>query len=259
MGKIIAVINQKGGVGKTATTCNLAYCFAERMKKTLLIDMDSSANATNIYTQTEPDLTLKDFLMDKERGKDALTVATIKNVGIPFLSLLPSHISIALTAREISHKPYREALLAKKLEATGMLDFFDHIFLDCPPNLNDLTINAMFCADFILVPVTYEKHALEGVADLFSLLSEIKEGHSYDLKIIRNKFDARKKTANNFVSEKLSDLDEQGLVLKTVIRQDEEVNKATIENQPVITFSPKTGATLDYQNLTAELGGLFNG
>lgn len=261
MPSIIAIINQKGGVGKTATSCNLSFTLASLGKRTLLIDLDPSANATHIYIQSTPSLSTKDFLLDKTIRMDCILNACNGDVWtfIESLAIIPSHISLAMTDREIINKPFKESILSKKLKFVNEISQFERIIIDCPPNLGTLTINAMYAADFILIPVTYEKDALEGVADLFNVLEEIKEGHSYQIGILRNRYDARRKTANAFVAEKLNPFIEQKIVFNTIIRQDEEVNKATMENQCVLTFAPKCGATMDFHALGQELENLING
>jgi len=259
MTNIIAIINQKGGVGKTATTCNLAYTFSQKNKRTLLIDLDPSANATHIYMQNTPTLSIKDFLLSKDILATSILPAFNGDFPINNLTLIPSHISLAMTDRELGNKPFKEAILNKKLKSEIIQNNFDCILIDCPPNLGTLTINAMYAADFILIPVTYEKDALEGVADLFGVLEEIKEGHNYELRILRNRHDARRKTANTFVAEKLHPFIDQNIVCSTIIHQDEEVNKATIQNQCVLTYAPKCTASQDYITLRTELEVLLNG
>lgn len=258
MTKIIAIINQKGGVGKTATTCNVAYRFSQKNKRTLLVDLDPSANSTRIFLNGVPSLTVKDFIISKERNYESILDGYQLDVAVDNLSLIPSHISLALAERELGNKPFRETLLSKKLYDKKIISNFDFVLLDCPPTLTTLTINAMFAADFILIPVTYAKDALEGVGDLFGILDEIKEGHTYQIQMLRNQFDARKKTANSYVAEKLQPFIEKGLVLKTIIRQDEEVNKASIEGLTVIVSSPNCNASHDYKNLCTELEDLLN-
>jgi len=258
MTKVIAVINQKGGVGKTATTCNLAYCFARKNKRTLLVDLDPSANATRIFMANPPCLTVKDFLTSKELNVSAILDGWQEGKSIENLSILPSHISLALAERELGNKPFRETLLSKKLSDKRLMSKFDVILLDCPPTLTTLTINAMYAADLILIPVTYAKDALEGVGDLFDLLGEIKDGHSYQIKLLRNQYDARKKTANGHVAEKLQPFIEKELVLKTIIRQDEEVNKASFDGLTVMVASPNCHAVQDYNSLSAEIEELPN-
>lgn len=256
--KVIAVINQKGGVGKTATTCNLAYCFAKKNYSTLLIDLDPSANATRIFHKEAPNLTVKDFLNSKQGGLDMILPAYQNDKTVDRLSIIPSHISLSLAERELGNKPFRETLLSKKLNQEKIILGFDVILLDCPPTLTTLTINAMFAADLILIPVTYAKDALEGVGDLFELLGEIKDGHDYQIQMLRNQYDARKKTANGHVAEKLKPFIEQGLVLNTIIRQDEEVNKASFEGLTVMVASPSSHAATDYNNLCSDIEDLKN-
>jgi chromosome partitioning protein len=259
MTKVIAIINQKGGVGKTATTCNLAYCFAGKNKRTLLVDLDPSANATHVFLQGTPTLTVKDFILSKETNPFAILPSFQGEMPVNNLCILPSHISLAMTERELANRPFRETLLSKKLHDPKISNHFDYILIDCPPTLTTLTINAIYAADFILIPVTYSKDALEGVADLFEILSEIKEGHTYGIKILRNGYDARKKTANAFIAEKLHQFILQGLVLNTIIRQDEQVNRATLENLTVMTYARKAEVAEDYINLRNELEDIFNG
>lgn len=259
MTKIIAVINQKGGVGKTATTCHLAYCFAKKNKRTLLIDIDPSANASSFYVQGEPALTIKDFLLSREINPLAILPACQGDKSVDFLSILPSHIGLAMAEVELANRPFKETLLDRKLRSDVILPHFDYILIDCPPTLTTLTVNAMYTADFILIPVTYQKHALDGIADLFQILDEIKENQTYDLRIIRNQHDARKKTVNDFMLRKLEALAAEGLVLNTIIHQDEAVNRATLQGRTVFEHCPHTTAAPDYQNLTTELEGIFNG
>lgn len=259
MPKIIAIINQKGGVGKTATACNLAYCFAQKNKRTLLADLDPSANATHIFTPETVALTIKDFLLSRDLKPSAILQAFCADKAVDQLFILPSHISLALTEREIGNRPFRETFLSRKLNDPLIAERFDYILIDCPPTLTTLTINAMFASDFFLIPVTYEKDALEGVADLFDTLGEIKEGHTYDLRILRNRYDARKKTANAFIAQKLHPFIVENVVLDTIIRQDEVVNKSTMENQTVMSCSPKSSAAQDYLQLSNELEDLLNG
>ena len=259
MTKIIAIINQKGGVGKTATTCNLAYCFAGKNKSTLLVDLDPSANATHIFFQGSPALTVKDFILSRDVNPLCILPAFQGEEAVNGLSVLPSHISLAMTERELANRPFRETLLSKRLRDTKIFAHFDYILIDCPPTLTTLTVNAIYAADFILIPVTYSKDALEGVADLFEILSEIKEGHTYDIKILRNGYDARKKTANAFIAEKLHPLAEQGLLLNSIIRQDEAINRSSLENKTVFVHCPHTTAYEDYLKLRDELEDLLNG
>jgi chromosome partitioning protein len=253
MKKCIAVINQKGGVGKTATSYNLAYSFALRGQKVLLTDLDSSSNASKGLTPNIPkDPTIRDLLLNKNlHPLDAIIKAQIRNQEIENLFLLPSRINLATAQRELANKPYRETLLAKQLQKVA--DNFDYGIIDCSPTLSELTINAIYAADFLLIPIKYEEDALDGVSDLFDVVNEIKESQNFDYKILRNACDARKRTVNTYIEEKLKPFINRGDVFKTIIRQDEEINKAKIAHEPVLIFSPKSPASIDIMALTEEI------
>lgn len=252
MAHIIAVINQKGGVGKTTTACNLAYTFSQRNKKTLLIDFEPSANTTGIYLKSLPQLTIQDFLLKKHIGAEILQQAIINDEKVENLFIIPSHISLAVGQRDIASRAYREMLLARKLSDSSF-KAFDYIIIDCPPTLGDLTVIPMFAANFILIPIKYEKYALEGVSDLFQVLNEIKEGHDFDFRILRNGFDARKKHTISRVDTALADFLTNEEVFQTIIRQDEALNMATWQDEPVDIYSSTSRGSQDFSTLANEL------
>lgn len=254
--KIIAVINQKGGVGKTATACHLAYCLAKKNKSTLLVDIDPSANATSFFLPDVPVRTVKDFLLSKEVDPTIILPAFQNQEPVINLSLLPSHISLALTEVYLSGRSFRETLLAKKLLDHKIANYFEYIIIDCPPTLSTLTVNAMYAANFILIPVTYQRHALDGIADLFAVLHEIKEGQAYDYRIVRNQHDGRKRHVNEYLANQIEHLG--SIVLESIIHQDEAVNRATIKGLTVFEGCPHTSAAPDYQQLCNELEGILN-
>ncbi len=184
------------------------------------------------------------------------TIAVINQKGglLPYednenLVVVPSAIKLALAQRELSNKPFRESILAKKLKKFPNYKYI----IDCNPTLSDLTINAIYAADFILIPITYEDDALEGLSDLFKVIKEIKENTPYQFKILRNQFDARKKITNEYIDKKLRSFVDAGHVLKTIIRQDENINQAKIERKPIFLYAPNSNGAMDFNNLTKEL------
>lgn len=249
MSKTIAVINQKGGVGKTAIAYNLAYSLSSKSIKTMLVDMDPSANASKgLDINYSVDRTIKHLLLDK-----SVEVNDIRYDYSSHLTLIPSHITLAAAARQISTKPYRESLLAKKLRTSDVQSEFEYIFIDCSPTLSDLTVNVIYAADIILIPIRYEEDALEGVSDLFEIIREIKEDKKYIFKILRNGKDERKKIVNEYIEDLLKPFIEQGHVLNTIVRQDEDFNKAKISRKPVSVFSPNSNADKNMITLREEL------
>lgn len=252
--KKIAVINQKGGVGKTACAYNLAFTFSLRAR-TLLIDLDPSANATkglfNCIESMPKIATVKEVLTEKNYDPFfSVYPSLIEGKEIPNLFVMPSKIDLALAQRELANRPYRETILSKQIIKLGERQ--DYIFIDCSPTLSDLTINAIYAADFILVPVTYEDDALEGIADLFKVINEIRPD-GIKFKIVRNQKDVRKTKTNSYIEDKLSDFIVKDHVLKTIIRQDEHINQAKIERKPVYLYNPSSNGACDFNLLTEEL------
>ena len=256
MTNTVTFVNQKGGVGKTSTSYNLAYCLASAGKKTLLIDLDPSRNATKPYCN-DFKYSIKNVLEDKNFDTNkAIYHAMLKENPIENLDIIPSHVSLAVLQSHLSGRAHKEKILKKQLEKIE--GNYDYYLLDLPPMLSDFSINGVYAADFIGVPLRYEKDALEGINDLFDFVKEIKETHQFNYKILRNGFDARKKTVNLYVDNELKPFLDKGKVFSTIIRQDEEINKAKLNDEPVITFSPKSGGAQDYISLAKEIQELFH-
>lgn len=245
MRKIIAVINQKGGVGKTATAAHLAYCLSE-LYITLLIDLDPSRNATKPFQNANFSFTIKDILENKNFDTDfAIYQTDFEN-----LHIIPSHISLAVLQSHLSSRTHKEKILIKQLDKISSITP-EFIIIDCPPMLSEFSIMATYAADFILIPTTYEIDALEGIADLFDIMREVKEDQKYDYRILRNKYDKRTTTANEFIENQLLPFEYK--LMKSIIRQDSCINNAKIEQKILFNSYSNSMATHDYRRLANEI------
>ena len=170
MTKIIAVANQKGGVGKTTTTVNLSACLAEQGQRVLLIDTDPQGNATSGFSinKVEQEKTIYELLL----GECSINECIIKDV-LPGISVVPANVNLAAAEIELIGIEDKEFILKKEIE--WVKDMYDYILIDCPPALNTLTLNAMTTANSIIVPIQCEYLALEGLSDLITTINLVKE------------------------------------------------------------------------------------
>ena len=169
MGKIIAITNQKGGVGKTTTAINLSACVAARGKRTLLVDLDPQGNATSGLGKSAKG---RSSVYDVLTG-DAEANAAVMETAVRGLSLLPSDIALAGAEIELANMERRERVIADMLE--GVREQFDYIFIDCPPSLGMITLNALCAADGVLIPIQCEYFALEGVSALMGTIQKVQK------------------------------------------------------------------------------------
>jgi len=244
--KTVAVINQKGGVGKTTTSINLSAGLARKGYKVLLIDLDPQAHST-IGMGIEPGeykLAINDVLVNKKDIKDTLLPTETEN-----LFIVPSHIRLDRAEQQLTPEMFREAFLQKAIRD---LDF-DFVLIDCRPTLGTLTINALYAADFMVVPIEAGRYALDGFADLMETIENVKQnGFSKEksIRILLTRYDSRNKISNDWVMDQLEPF--KNLLFETIIRKNEALNQAHIAQQPVFLFQPDSHGAADYEILTNE-------
>ncbi len=247
MSNIVAIINQKGGVGKTTSSINLSCGLAMKDKRVLLIDLDPQAHST-IGLGIEPgsyQLALHDVLLRKKKIKEVILKTKVKN-----LSLAPSHIRLDKAEQQLTPELFRETFLHK---AITDLDY-DFIVIDCRPTLGTLTINALYACNFIIVPCEMGRYALDGFSDLMETIENVKTNNGIEMKnfirILLTKFDSRNKVSNDWIFHQLEPFQE--LIFKTYIRKNEALNQAHMVQEPIYTASPDSNGAHDYEQLTNE-------
>ena len=247
----LAILNQKGGVGKTTVSINLAYGFAKAGKRTLLIDLDPQAHSSVIFCPEIPSSGTVRELFEKRDAelKPLVQPAQVRGDAVPNLWIVPSNIHLAVTAERMISQHYRERRLDKAL--APLLTEFDYVLLDCPPNLGVITVNAIYTADKVLIPTTYGRYSLDGIADLFASIKEIRENAEGAYVILRNAYDARNRATNEYIEQQLDSV--RSSLLSTMIRKSEAINQAQISGEPVFTFDPKGHGAEDFEALTQEI------
>lgn len=248
MAKIIAVTNQKGGVGKTTTAVNLSACLAALEKKVLLVDLDPQGNATSGLGQGDAESnTVYDVLIGDAQAKDALL-----DTGYGSLSLMPTAIELAGAEIELVGMDDRELLLKNALNT--IRDDYDYIFIDCPPSLSLLTLNALSAADSVLIPIQCEYYALEGLGQLMNTVKLMRRKLNPDLAIegiLLTMFDSRTNLCAQVVQEVRAHFPKE--VFETMIPRNVRLSEAPSYGQPIHIYDGRCIGAKAYGELAKEM------
>lgn len=247
MGRVIAISNQKGGVGKTTTTVNLSTILAKRGKKVLLIDTDPQGNATSgLGIEKESDLSTYDLLITDVAAEDIIQETGIKN-----LYISPSNMNLAGAEVQLVSMMSREQRMKEKLDV--IKDKFDFILIDCPPSLGLITLNAFTASDSVLIPVQCEYYALEGLGQLLNTVELVRKHLNKNLYVegaILTMYDIRTNLANQVVREVKRFF--QNKVYKTVIPRNVKVSEAPSYGMPITIYDPKSKGARSYEKFAKE-------
>ncbi len=247
MGKIIAVSNQKGGVGKTTTSINLAACVAEAGKRVLLVDIDPQGNASSGLGHTaKGEKSVYQVILGECPAEEAVV-----STGFGTLDLLPSSIELAGAEIELVAVPGRETLLRGALEP--LKERYDYIFIDCPPSLSLLTLNAMSAADSVLIPIQCEYYALEGVGQLMNTLQLVRKRLNPELQIegvVLTMLDGRTNLGLQVVQEVKKYF--KGRVYGSIIPRNVRLSEAPSHGMPIHVYDGRCSGTQAYRDLAAE-------
>lgn len=249
MGRIIAVANQKGGVGKTTTATNLSACLAEKGKKVLAIDIDPQGNMSSGLgiDKNEVENTVYELILEESSLEDCIIENVLENV-----SLLSSNVNLAGAEIELIGIEDKEFILKKQIEKVR--DNYDFIIIDCPPSLNTLTVNSMTTADTVLVPIQCEYFALEGLSQLIHTINLVRERLNPTLEIegvVFTMYDARTNLSLQVVENVKENLNQT--VYKSIIPRNVRLAEAPSHGKPITLYDTKSAGAEAYRDLAEEV------